>query len=65
MSVINLRRLQPTNHQIVLDKIVDSWGSEIVVVHGTIFHPAELPGFGVFIEEQIKGLITYHIDNGS
>jgi N-acetylglutamate synthase-like GNAT family acetyltransferase len=65
MSAINIRRIQTSDYQIVLEKVIDSWGSEIVVAHGTIFHPAEMPGFGIFIEEQLKGLITYHIENGS
>jgi len=65
MSAINLRPIETSDYHLVLEKIIDSWESETVVVHGTIYHPAELPGFGVFIEEEIKGLVTYHIEYDS
>jgi len=65
MSAINLRPIQTSDYHLVLEKIIDSWESETVVVHGTIFHPAELPGFGIFIDKELKGLITYHIENES
>lgn len=52
MSAINLRPIQTSDYQIVLEKIIDSWESEIIVVHGTIFHPAELPGFGFLLKSR-------------
>jgi len=63
MSRTILRPLISTDINLVLQKLIESWGSEMVVTHGTIFHPAELPGFGIFIREEIIGLLTYHIEN--
>jgi ribosomal protein S18 acetylase RimI-like enzyme len=65
MSAINLRPIQKSDYRLVLEKIIDSWGSEIVVVHETIFHPAELPGFAILFQGHIEGLITYHIECNS
>ncbi len=42
-------------------KIIESWGAEIVVVHETVYRPAELPGFVVKSGEEIAGLLTYYI----
>lgn len=65
MSRTILRPLISTDINLVLQKTIESWGSEIVVVHDMIFHPAELPGFGIFIGEELIGLLTYHIENYS
>jgi ribosomal protein S18 acetylase RimI-like enzyme len=45
----------------VTERMIESWGAETVVVHGVIYHPAELPGFVVVVEEKIVGLLTYNI----
>ena len=45
--------------------MIASWGAEIVVVHQTIYHPAELPGFVALEEKKIVGLLTYHIEGSS
>jgi 8-oxo-dGTP pyrophosphatase MutT (NUDIX family)/GNAT superfamily N-acetyltransferase len=41
--------------------MITEWGAEIVIAHGDIFHPAELPGFIAAIGRKIVGLITYNI----
>ena len=38
------------------------WISDIVVVHGTIYKPAELPGFIADENGEPLGLITYHLE---
>jgi ribosomal protein S18 acetylase RimI-like enzyme len=65
MSGIIFRPLILTDHDLVLQKIIVSWGSEIVVAHGQIFRPAQLPGFGAFVGQVITGLLTYHIADNS
>ncbi len=40
---------------------LEHWGAEIVVAHGALYRPAELPGFAAVRNEQIAGLVTYHI----
>ncbi len=37
------------------------WGSEVVAVHGTVFRPAELPGFIAERAGRLTGLITYDV----
>jgi len=39
------------------------WGAPIVVVHATVYRPAELPGFAAEMEGEVAGLLTYHIEN--
>jgi GNAT superfamily N-acetyltransferase len=39
----------------------EQWAAEFVVVHGTVFHPDELPGFIAEWTAEKSGLITYHI----
>jgi GNAT superfamily N-acetyltransferase len=41
--------------------IKDQWGSEIIIVHGDVFYPADLPGFIAVLQDERVGLITYHI----
>ena len=43
-------------------KIIETWGAETVVVHETVYHPAELPGFVVKSGDEIIGLLTYHLE---
>lgn len=62
-----IRLLTPADRQWVAHRIAESWGAETVVVHrrpigGTVFHPAELPGFVAEVGEEIVGLLTYHIE---
>jgi ribosomal protein S18 acetylase RimI-like enzyme len=41
--------------------VAELWGSEIVAVHGTLFRPAELPGFIAERAGRLIGLVTYDI----
>ncbi|MCJ7623888.1 MAG: GNAT family N-acetyltransferase [Anaerolineaceae bacterium] len=41
--------------------ISSRWGSEIVIVHGTIYNPAELSGYFAVELGKIVGLVTYII----
>jgi len=47
----------------VRQKIIGTWGAETIVVHDTIYHPAELPGFIAREGSEVIGLLTYHIQN--
>ncbi len=57
-----LRPLSISDRDWVRQRIIESWGAEIVVVHGTIFHPSELPGFVTLMADDIVGLLTYHLE---
>jgi ribosomal protein S18 acetylase RimI-like enzyme len=39
--------------------IAERWGTDFVVAHGEIFHPASLPGFVAHQREEIVGVVTY------
>lgn len=42
----------------VKEVIIKEWGSDYVIVHGDIIHPANLPGYKIVDGEDIVGLIT-------
>jgi ribosomal protein S18 acetylase RimI-like enzyme len=65
MGKLFLRPLSNTDRKWVSQRIIESWGSEIVVAHGKIYHPAELSGFVVLNNEKIDGLLTFHIEGSS
>ncbi len=41
--------------------MIDRWGAEIVVAHGVIYRPPELPGFAAVGHDQPIGLLTYQL----
>lgn len=57
-----VRPLVTSDHDLVSQKIVESWGAEVVIAHETIYRPAEMPGFGAFYGDKILGLLTYHLE---
>ena len=42
----------------------EHWSAPIVVVHGVVFRPAELPGFIARRGDERLGLVTYYVDCG-
>jgi ribosomal protein S18 acetylase RimI-like enzyme len=56
-----IRPLTAANHDWVREKMIELWGAEVVVAHGEIFRPAELPGFIAEASNEAAGLLTYHI----
>ncbi|MBA4385164.1 MAG: GNAT family N-acetyltransferase [Anaerolinea sp.] len=42
----------------VKEIMIKEWGSDYVIVHGDIIHPAELPGYKVMNDETLVGLVT-------
>ncbi len=61
MPDFHIRLLTPADCEWVNRVIVTNWGAEIVVTHSEIFHPAYLPGYAAFIDEEPVGLLTYNI----
>jgi ribosomal protein S18 acetylase RimI-like enzyme len=41
--------------------VAELWGSEVVAVHGTLFQPAELPGYIAERAGRLVGLLTYDV----
>jgi ribosomal protein S18 acetylase RimI-like enzyme len=42
--------------------MIVEWGAETVVVHETVYRPAELPGFAAKRGDEILGILTYHLE---
>ena len=58
--------LRPTDEHecsFIREFIARRWKAVVVVVHGEIFYPAELPGFVAEHYHETPGLITYQIKN--
>ncbi len=61
MAEFTVRPLTSADCNWVSRFMVAEWGAEIVVAHGEIFRPADLPGFAAFVGEEPVGLLTYNI----
>jgi len=60
-----VRPLQDDERDWVDQLMVEHWGTETVIVHDTVYRPAELPGFVAVRGDNKVGLITYNIkDDG-
>jgi ribosomal protein S18 acetylase RimI-like enzyme len=59
---IEIRNLDPADGPRVAGWMVEHWGSEIAVAHGSVYRPAELPGFVAVDGDEWLGLLTYHIE---
>ena len=59
---MNIRPLFPADRDWVARHVAEHWGAEIVVAHGTLYHPAALPGFVAEVDGVVVGLVTFHIE---
>ena len=57
--MLTLRPSTPADREWVRQKMVTEWGAEIVVAHGELLRPADLPGFIAEAEGETIGLLTY------
>ena len=60
-----IRPLAEADREWVRQFSVEHWGDAIVVAHGEVFEPHELPGFAAFEAQRCVGLLTYRIDGRS
>ena len=58
----SIRSLLDPDRDWVHQTMIAEWGSEIAVVHGDVYRPAELPAFVAEEKGEKVGLLTYHID---
>jgi DNA-3-methyladenine glycosylase I len=58
---LHVRPLRSQERGRVADLITARWNSPVVVVHGTVYRPAELPGFVALRARDWVGLVTYRI----
>lgn len=61
MPDFTVRSVQGGDREWISQLIAERWGSEIVVVHNTIYTPANLPGILAVQQGRNVGLITYTI----
>jgi ribosomal protein S18 acetylase RimI-like enzyme len=61
-AAFTIRPLTPADRDWVRRKMMEEWGAEIIVVHGEVFRPVELPGFAACAGEEILGLLTFRMD---
>ena len=65
MDEIHYRKISKDDRGWIAEFIRSRWGSEMVVVHGAVYHPAGLEGFVAGNEKENVGLVTYKIENDS
>ena len=61
MPIFTIHPIQENDRNWIKQFIIDHWGAEIVVAHGVIYRPHELPGFIAAGNSEPIGLITYQI----
>jgi ribosomal protein S18 acetylase RimI-like enzyme len=61
MTDFSIRPILPADREWIRSLLQERWGSDFVVVHETIFHPADLPGLIVMQRDQKAGLLTYNV----
>jgi len=64
MTEFAIRPVKPSDREWISQLIAERWGSEVVVVHDTVYTPADLLGFVAIEENNRIGLITYQLENG-
>lgn len=62
MSDVALLPLRPEDRDWVERFVAKRWGAAMVVAHGTIYYPHELPGFAAVQVGERVGLVTYRIE---
>jgi GNAT superfamily N-acetyltransferase len=62
--MIEIRPIDEQTRKTVVDFITESWGAPIVVTKGKVHSADQLPGFIAYINGQLTGLLTCHIENG-
>lgn len=60
-----IRPVEDNDRDFARGFIAEHWGSELVIVHETIYSPAELPGFICMLSGKFSGLVTYRIEKNA
>jgi GNAT superfamily N-acetyltransferase len=61
MSDFTIRPARSQDTEWIRRLMLDHWAAEFVIVHGAVFHPAELPGFLAESAGRNAGLLTYAV----
>ena len=59
---ITIRAVTSADFEWLKASVREQWGAEMVVAHGTVYRPADLPGFVAVRENTIIGQITYCVE---
>ena len=59
MRPIEIRTATPGDREAIVALLRNRWGSEKIVVHDTVYRPADLPAFVAVDGKDLLGLITY------
>ncbi len=65
LTAFTIRPPSDDDREWVKGFIAEHWGSDVVVAHGVIYHPHELPGLVAIVGNKRVGLITFSLDSGS
>ncbi len=65
MENFSIRPVTSADHDWVRRRTVQYWGDEMVVAHGVIYYPADLPGFLAVYQGESVALATMHIEGGA
>jgi GNAT superfamily N-acetyltransferase len=63
MSAIRIREKSPQDRAWINTLLLESWGSDVIILQGRLYHPAELPAFIAELNKERIGLVTYSIEN--
>ncbi|MBI9043871.1 MAG: GNAT family N-acetyltransferase [Anaerolineaceae bacterium] len=65
MNSIQVIPIQDNHTDWIRKQIQQHWGGDMIISRGEIYYPHQLPGFLAQIENEICGLVTYHIEHNS
>jgi len=65
MSTVYVREKTSRDAVWIQALMLESWGSEMVVLQGRLYRPAELPAFVAEQNKERCGLVTYILDDNS
>ncbi len=61
MNSLRIRPLKESDRAWVIAFWREHWGSDVMAVHGELFHAAGLPGFVAELDGAAAGLVTYQV----
>ncbi|MGD0004782.1 MAG: GNAT family N-acetyltransferase [Anaerolineaceae bacterium] len=65
MAEYSIRSLVDSDREWARQRIQHYWGAQIVVMHGTVYHPADLPGFLALYHGDSVALATFHLEGST
>lgn len=60
-----IRAITANDRAFITQFTIKRWGAPTAVGHGTLYVVADLPGYIATIDDEVVGLITYHIEQNA